>query len=101
MRFWGFMGGSGKRPVKTAIADARKELEQTGDTKVAEAPDLMKAGSAQAARFAYDLSRGTQKLSRDEIPKKQYAEQQETNRLLQEVAKNTRTPGTDTTAVDI
>lgn len=74
-----------------AVQQARAELENTANANVAEAPDLFKAGSAQAARFAYDLSRGTQKLTRDEIPKKQYAEQQETNRLLGEVAKNTRT----------
>jgi tape measure domain-containing protein len=71
-----------------AVRGARTDLEKSTQPETPEAPTLFRAGSAEAARLSYDLKRGDSK-QRDDLPKKQVAEQQETNRLLHQVARNT------------
>ncbi|MEM6560044.1 MAG: hypothetical protein AAF656_00455 [Planctomycetota bacterium] len=75
-----------------AIRDAKDELarEEQGNLPDVQSPDLLRAGEAQAARFAYDLSRGIQQQRKDDLPGKQLDEQREANRILGEVARNTR-----------
>jgi hypothetical protein len=81
-----------------AIRQARERLDgkdsvSAGPTQ--DLPDLISSGSAQAARFAYDMSRGQSKLDeKGDTPKKQLAEQQDANRILERIARNTQTPVT-------
>jgi hypothetical protein len=81
-----------------AVRDARKELEEAGAAKVAEAPnapDLFTAGSAAAQKFIFDQTRGIQRLTRDDVPKEQLAEAKDANRTLERIEANTRTRTTD------
>ncbi|HEV2294096.1 MAG TPA: tape measure protein [Tepidisphaeraceae bacterium] len=80
---------------------ATAKARQTFDNSSGAAPDVIRANTAEAAKFAYDANRGTQKLGRDEIAKKAYVEAQEQTRLLEQVARNTRAETTPTETVDI
>jgi hypothetical protein len=85
-----------------AIRVARDELEK-GDGKTnakMEAPELMKSGSAQAARLVYDFTRGSNALSKDDVAKKQLASQQVSEQWLRRIEQNTRSAD-DTQVVDI
>lgn len=72
-----------------AVNKARDELEKEGKTKETKAPDFMLAGSAAAARFSYDLTRGSQTMTKDQIAGKQLASQQKSEDWLEQIAKNT------------
>ncbi|MGE5607717.1 MAG: hypothetical protein ACM359_00540, partial [Bacillota bacterium] len=67
---------------------ARSELEKASTAK---GPEAFQAGTAEAQRYIYDIqTRGMQRLTRDDIPKKQLAEAQDGNRLLERIERNTR-----------
>jgi hypothetical protein len=85
-----------------AVRNARAELEQAANTTApAAAPDAITAGSAQAQKFVYDQSRGVQKLTRDDIPKKALAEATTQTKWLDRIEKNTRNlSGDSSTEVD-
>lgn len=79
-----------------AIRQARQQLEETNKTQ---APQLLQAGTAAAQRFAYDSHRGSQKLSDDDIARKQLAEQQEQRRIMLRIENNLRTVDDNVTTV--
>lgn len=82
-----------------AVRQARAELEKSGDTPDLKAPDLLKAGSAAAARFVYDANRGSKTLGRDDAQKKALAEAETQSKWLDRIERNTRPDATE--AVDI
>lgn len=67
------------------------------------APEAIASGSAAAQKLVYDISHGQEKLTKDDMPKKQYAEAQQQTRLLEQVVKNGReaTGGVELTVVEI
>lgn len=75
-----------------AIRKAQDELNSDDKSKLTDvptldSPDLIQSGSAQAARFSYDISRGQTQLSDSgDVPKKQLSELQDSNRLLGRIA---------------
>jgi hypothetical protein len=89
-----------------AVRQAREQLEADGkiaEAPTLEAPDLVKAGSAEAARFAYDLSRGQKNMTDKKDPAKaQLAEVKDSNRILEKIARNTAgSTGTSLEVVDL
>jgi tape measure domain-containing protein len=82
-----------------AVRAARGELESGTGQPVA--PELFKAGTAAAQRFMFEQTKGTQRLSRDDLPKQQLAEAKDANRALERIEQNTRSgPGNTITLID-
>lgn len=82
-----------------AVQQARGSLEDSANTTTA--PDMIAANSAEAQRLAYDGNRGSQKMTVDDIAKKAYAESQGQTKVLEEIAKNTRSATADVTEVEL
>lgn len=78
-----------------AVRKARDELEKSAEVEPPGAPELFRAGSAAAQRFAFESTRGIQRLTKDDLQKKALAEAQGGNRLLDRIERNTRRGGTD------
>lgn len=72
-----------------AVRSAREELEGAAGVGTPEAPRAIRAGSADARRFAFDSSRGMRQL-RDDLPKKALQEHKQANTLLDDIRRNTR-----------
>lgn len=75
-----------------ATLKAKATLAGAQDAQAA-APQIIRSASAEAQKFAFDQTRGVQRLTKDDLPKKQLAEQQDGNRILDRIEKNTRESG--------
>lgn len=75
-----------------ASAKAKGTLASAQESQ--EAPKAIRAGSAEAQRFVFDQARGVQKLTRDDIPKKQLAENEEQTKYLFRIDRTLRDQGT-------
>jgi hypothetical protein len=71
-----------------AVRSAREELEGAAGASTPQAPQMIRWGSAQARRFAFDSSQGMRQL-RDDLPKKTLAKQTEANSILEDIRRNT------------
>lgn len=92
-------GAIGWELYAKGVQKARQELESTGGE--IQSPDAMQVGTAQAQRFVWDMTTGQQRLTRDEIPRKQLAEAQESTRLLERIEANTKSGGGTLTVLDM
>jgi hypothetical protein len=81
-----------------AIRQAKEQLEQTNKT---DAPELLRAGSAEAAKFVYTQSRGMSSLSKADVEKKQLTEQQNKNRSLDRIVRKIENPGSGVEVMDL
>lgn len=87
-----------------AVRDAKSELEKSAKTDVAspKAPELMMAGSAAAIRFQYDLTRGSQVMTKDQVAKQQLASQERSENYLSDLVRYARGGAAEeTTEMDI
>lgn len=84
-----------------AVRKAREELEKSADVKPTEAPDLIRSGSAEALKLAFENSSGVQRLNKKDLAKEQLAAQDEANRHLRELVRNSRPGDSDVTTLDI
>jgi hypothetical protein len=83
-----------------AAKDKIKDPAEVAATEAA-APTIIRAGSAEAQRFAFDQSRGAQRMTKDELSKQALAEAKESSRLLDRIERNTRTGGAELQTVPI
>jgi hypothetical protein len=86
-----------------AVRQAKSELEKSADAGVnsPKAPDLLQAGSAQALRFVYDATRGTQRMTSNDVGKQQLAEAQGATRILSRIERNTAGSTAATEEMDV
>jgi hypothetical protein len=87
------------RAAKAAMAKIKDPAEAAATETVA--PSIVQAGSAEAQRFAFDQSRGAQRMGKDELSKQALAEAKESSRLLDRIERNTRTAGAEVETVTI
>jgi tape measure domain-containing protein len=80
-----------------AAAQAQAQVDAAGQ---AAAPAVFRSGTAEAQRFAYDATRGVQRLGKDELTKQQLSEAKDANRILDRIERNTK-PAAAPETVDI
>lgn len=73
----------------------RQAIEARDGVSKVESPSMLKVGSAAADQYRFDQARGVQRLSKDDVSKKQLQEQQSGNRLLDRIERNTRDANKD------
>lgn len=84
-----------------AAKDKIKSPAEAAATEAAAAPNIIRAGSADAQKFAFDQSRGSQRMSKDELSKAALAEAKESTRLLDRIERNLRGNDTELQTVEI
>jgi mannitol-1-phosphate/altronate dehydrogenase len=78
---------------KDVFNKAQQQALQTldsADNKGDKNPALMRAGSAEAMEYAYNQSRGTTSLSKDQVAREQLKEQQNATSVLNDIQRNTK-----------
>jgi hypothetical protein len=67
-----------------AVRQARGKLEGAGQMDL-RGPELIRSGSAEAVRLAYELSTGSRGMNKEEVPKKQLDELKAASRTLRSI----------------
>lgn len=72
-----------------AVLAAKQNLSSSRDAS-APLSSAIRAGSAEAMKIAFDNARGVQRLSKEQLTEKQYAEAKKSSSLLDRIERNTR-----------